>query len=98
MTQDVWVTSHPYLHLVAFLQAQVKSEIAGITATSSEILSWNEYLQDFADGVPLLRSAAVAIDWLPAERMIRSKLERLAASPMPQIADEIRIVEAELRG
>jgi hypothetical protein len=46
----------------------------------------------------ILRFSAVAIDCLPAEKMIRSKVERLTASPMPQMADEIRIVEGELGG
>ena len=43
-------------------------------------------------------SSAVAIDSTPAEKMIRSNVERLTASPLPQIANEIRIVEGELRG
>jgi FdhE protein len=89
------VTSHPYLQPVAFFHAQV---IAGITAASSEMTPWDDYISDFVAGVPLLRSSALAIDCLPAEKMIRSNVERLTASPMPQIADEIRIVEAELRG
>jgi len=37
------------------------------------------------------------IDCLPAEKLIRSNVERLAASCMPQIADEIRILAGELR-
>jgi FdhE protein len=35
---------------------------------------------------------------LPAEQMIRAKVERLTASPMPQIVDEIRILGTELCG
>ncbi len=63
-----------------------------------EMPSWDEYTRDFAAGVPLLRSSAVAIDCLPAEKIIRWKVERLAARAMPQIANEILIIEAELRG
>jgi FdhE protein len=98
MTQDAWVMSHPYLQPVASLHAQVKNETSGITAASFEMPKWDHYIGDFLAGVPLVRSFAVAIDWLPAEKMIRSKVERLTASPMPQMADEIRIVKAELRG
>ncbi len=98
MTQDVWLTSHPYLQPVASLHAQVNDEMPGTTATSPEMPLWDVYLPDFIAGVPLLQSSAVALDCTPAENMIRSKVERLTASPMPQIANEIRIVEAELRG
>src|SRR5258707_256333 len=98
MTQDAWVISHPYLQPVAFIHAQVKNERAGATAPNSEMLPWDDYIRDFLAGVSLLWSSAVAIDCLPAEKMIRSKVELLTASPMPQIVNEIRIVEAELRG
>ena len=98
MTQDAWVASHPYLQPVASLHAQVDNDIGAITATSFEIPPWEDYIRDFVAGVPLLRSSAVAIDYRPVEKMIRSKVERLTASPVPQIADEIKIVAAELRG
>jgi FdhE protein len=103
MNLEAWVTSHPYLQPVSSLHAQIDNQIAGMTVASSEIPHsamprWDDYTRDFLAGVPLLRSSAVSIDCLPAEKMIRSKVERLAASPLPQIADEIRIIAAELRG
>jgi FdhE protein len=98
MTQDAWVTSHPYLQSVAALHARVRNEMPGVTAVSAEMPPWEDYIRDYLAGVPILWSSAVAIDCLPAEKMIRSKVERLTASPMPQIADEIRNVGAELRG
>src|SRR6185295_16863997 len=98
MTHDAWVTSHPYLQPVAFLHAQVNHDIAASTATNLELPPWEDYIRDFVAGVPLLHSSAVAIDYRPVEKIIRSNVERLTASPMPQIADEIKIVAAELRG
>jgi FdhE protein len=97
MTQAAWVMSHPYLQPVASLHAEVNNEL-GITAASSEAPAWDNYTRDFLAGVPLLRSSAVAIDLLPAEKMIRSKVEQLTWHPTPQIANEILIIEAELRG
>lgn len=98
MTPDAWVTSHPYLQPVASLHAQVYRDLAGTTATSFEMPRWEDYVRDFVAGVPLLRSSSVAIDCLPAEKMIRSQVQRLTASLLPQLAEEIRIVQAELRG
>ncbi len=98
MTQDTWVTSHPYLQPVASLHAQVRAETAGIAAGSSKMPPWEDYVSDFAAGVPLLRSSSVAIDYLPAEKILRSQVARLAANPMRQVAHEIRILEAELHG
>ncbi len=98
MTQAAWITSHPYLQSVASLDAEVNKEIAEITAASPEMPAWDNYTLEFHAGVPLLWSAAVPIDCTPAEKMIRSKVEQLTASAMPQIADEIRIIDAELRG
>ena len=90
MTHDAWVTSHPYLQPVAFLHAQVNHDIAASTATNLELPPWEDYIRDFVAGVPLLHSSAVAIDYRPVEKIIRSNVERLTASPMPQIADEIK--------
>jgi len=98
MTQEVWVTNHPYLQPVASLHAQIDYGTTGIHGASLETPSWENYAPDFLAGVPLLRSSAVAIDWLPAEKLIRSNVERLAASHSPQIANEIGVVEAELSG
>jgi len=53
MTQDAWVTSHPYLQPVAVLHAQVRNELTGIAA-SSEIPPWDDYLRDYLAGVPIL--------------------------------------------
>ncbi len=97
MNQETWVTSHPYLQPVASLHRQIDAEMAGMTVASSEMPAWDDYTGDFVAGVPLLRSSALSIDCLPAEKMIRSKVERLTASPLPSIADETRIVAAELR-
>jgi FdhE protein len=102
MTPEAWVTGHPYLQPVASLHAQINADTAGMTAASaemprSEMPAWDDYVRDFLAGIPLLRSSAISIDCLPAEKMIRSKVERLAANPLPQMADEIRIVAAELR-
>jgi FdhE protein len=98
MTQDAWVTSHPYLQPIAALHTQIRNEMAETAAASSEMPRWDDYTRDYLAGAPILCSSAVVIDCLPAEKMIRSKVERLTASSMPQIADEIRILGAELRG
>jgi FdhE protein len=97
MTQEAWVTRHPYLQPVAFLHAQINNEMAGVAAMSSDMPRWDDYIHDFLAGVPLLRSSSVSIDCLPAEKMIRSKVEQLAASPLPEMADETPILAAELR-
>lgn len=97
MTQDAWVTTHPYLQSLSSLHVQVETAVAEMSTVSPSAPNWNNYIGDFLAGVPLLRSSVVAIDFAPVERMVRLLVQRLASSHLPgNVADQARTLKAEL--
>jgi FdhE protein len=84
MTQDAWLTRHPYLSSVADFDAQVATAAAGIPSGRVNIPNWDEYIGDYRAGIPLLQSSHVAIDLEPAGAILVSLVENLASKPMPE--------------
>jgi len=98
MTQDAWLARHPYLQPVADLHALIHAAAREISTPSALIPRWDDYIDDFHAGVPLLHSARVAIDLGQAERMVSSVVERLASRRLPgKLADECEAVAAQLQ-
>jgi FdhE protein len=96
VTHDLWLTRHPYLEPVARLHAQVNTA-AGESRVRQAVPQWDAYLNDFHAGVPLLLSSNFAFDLEPAESMVETLVERLAASALPnRLAHEIRALHMEL--
>jgi len=98
MTQDVWLSNHPYLHSLVEFHAQVITVAASNPRASADIPNWADYLSDYQAGIPLLRSSGVAIDLNPTGAMLVSLVESLASSPLPgTLAAECRLLENQLR-
>jgi FdhE protein len=98
MTQDAWLASHPYLRSIAEFDAQVATAAASLTSSSARIANWGDYLGDYQARIPLLRSSRVAIDFEPAEAILVSLVESLAAKPLPdKLAAECRGLGNQLR-
>jgi FdhE protein len=97
MTQDVWLSNHPYLRSVAEFHAQVAAA-ASIPSGSADIPNWSDYISDYQAGIPLLRSSGAAIDLEPTGAMLVSLAESLASRPLPEkLAAEWRLLENQLR-
>ena len=88
MTHDVWLARHPYLKTVADLHALVDTAAAEISIPAAAIPNWNCYNDDFHNGVPLLLSSAVPIDFRTAEKAIISLTENLASRSLPGTLSE----------
>src|SRR5258706_3541391 len=98
MTRDLWLETHSYLRPLADLSAQVDRAAAGIDVLDALIPNWEDYRADFLAGVPLLLSAAIAVDLEPGGRMAAALLERLAsATSSGKLAAETRALDTELR-
>ena len=96
MTQDAWLRTHPYLQTVSSLHAQVDKVASELSVVTALAPRWENYIADFLDGVPLLRSSA-PIDLAPVEVQARALIKRLASSSLPgNMAEEARILDAEL--
>lgn len=99
MTREAWLTRHPYLQLVSDFQVQVETAVSVVPITYPAIPHWDDYLDDFCSGVPLLHSAGAAIDLEPAQEVIKCLIEELASRPLhPRLAKEIPALAGELRG
>lgn len=99
MTQDdVWLASHPYLRSIAEFQAQVVTAGASIPSGSAHIPNWEDYIDDYQAGIPLLRSSHVAIDFEHAEANLISLVETLTSKALPEkLRAECRVLDAQLR-
>jgi len=98
MTQDLWLTRHPYLQPIAQFHREVDAAIAEAQLPSASVPSWESYSEDYAAGIPLLRSSAITIDFSPAERVIAQVVANLARKPLPRrLAEESRALHADLR-
>jgi FdhE protein len=98
MTQDVWLVKHPYLQRVADLQALIDAAMAEIPIPNVCVPSWNDYINDFHAGIPLLHSPTVAIDFRDVEPVLISLVETLASKPLPgNLAQDSRTLDAQVR-
>jgi FdhE protein len=58
---------------------------------------WDDYLDDFHAGVPLLQSSMIAIDLSPVGTAVVALLEELISKSLPgRLAEETRALDAEL--
>ena len=81
LTRDSWVDTHVYLRPVAQLCALVEALAADLVAAhaSPGLPAWDDYEDDFREGIPLLHSAGAAIDLEPAGLVTGSLVVRVAS-------------------
>jgi FdhE protein len=88
MTQDVWLSSHPYLRPVAELHALINDTLADTPVTVAADLRWDKYLDDFHRGVPLLHSPTAERTLALAEDTIEVPLAKLTSCLHGKLAEE----------
>jgi FdhE protein len=97
MTRDVWLARHPYLQPLADLHARVDTALAAVFIPSPAVPIWDDYLDEFYAGVPLLRSSKISIDLNPVETGVAALLGALPSKSLPgRLVEEIRTLDAEL--
>ena len=98
MTPQAWLEGRPYLRPLAELAARVARAASEIDTVAAALPDWEDYRAEHVVGVPLLHSAAAAVDLAPGARLAESLVERLAAGTSSELlADEIRLLAVELR-
>jgi FdhE protein len=97
MTQDVWLREHPYLGSLAAIYEQVEKAATESLVPTSYVPDFNDYIGDFADGVPLLLSSSAAIILELAEPAVLSLVNSLITKSLPdKLMGECRALAAEL--
>lgn len=98
MTPDLWLEAHSYYRPLADLFAQVDRAATEIELLDARIPDWEDYRADFLAGVPLLPSAAAAVDLEPGGRMAGALLGVLACGTSSgKLAEETRAIDTELQ-
>lgn len=83
MNEESWLRAHPYLEPVARLHAPLEAALAALPSREPSMPNWDDYLSDYGDGVPLLLSAAAAVDLGPAAEMTIELTESLELESAP---------------
>lgn len=81
MTKATWLRDHPFLDQVASLHDRVEEALAGLPTLEHAEPCFDDYRLDYGEGIPLLRSAAAAIDLRPSGAQALALIERLASGP-----------------
>lgn len=100
MMHEPWLEAHAYLRPLAILSAEVNRVATGIDLLAAAIPDWEEYRPDYLAGVPLLSSAAAAVDLEPGGRMVEALVSRLgsaASADAGWLAAETAALAAELQ-
>ena len=89
MTRDLWLAKHPYLQPLADLDAVINVALGEVTFPRARIPAWDDYITDFRDGIPLLQSAAIDLDWVGST--MTSLVHTLTTKHLPgSLASEIQ--------
>jgi FdhE protein len=97
LIREAWLAKHPYLQAMAEVHALIEGAVAELDLPSASLPAWDDYLDDFRAGVPLLQSSSVAIDLDPAAGAIAALVEKTALLPLPEkLASESQALASEL--
>jgi len=97
LTLGEWLRSHRFLGPLAQVRGRIDAAIADAGPSISPFSGWDEYVEDFAAGVPLLRSEA-HIDLEPAGLAIVKVVATLALDRLcPALLDDAAALSAQLR-
>ena len=95
---DMWLGKHPYLRLMADFHKAIETTLACVSLPTVHIPRWDQYVNDFHLGIPLLRSNNVAIDLQPTEKPIVALTEILTSKSLPaNLTEKIQNLCSELQ-
>jgi FdhE protein len=98
MVLDQWLREHPYLAQIADLRAAIDSTLAELPTLNALIPKWDDYVQDFGRGVPLLYSTACEADLESAATFLSTFIGHLSTRPLPgRFNGDISDLDADLR-
>ena len=97
MTQEAWLTAHPYLLSVAEFHAQVERAAVGLPSAIACVPNWQDYEGEYVAGVPLLQSCSSTIDLRPVATTLEALIGKLGSAALRgNLAQDIRDLQVEL--
>jgi FdhE protein len=84
-TLDTWLTDHPYLKELARFQQSVGTALHSHEPQALPVPRWEDYLDDFSKGTPLLRARPVDKDVISiSARLLNELADRLSNADGPE--------------
>lgn len=80
---EAWLSKHSYLRPIAEFHVEVSEAMAKIALTHAHIPNWPQYLDDYKQGIPVLKSLREVIDCEELQRIVISLLRLLSCAPLP---------------
>ena len=77
MTDVAWLRAHPFLEPLSRLHSRVEYALAEVSLRSPALPAWDDYVSEYGEGIPLLRSSGVTVDLEPAAAMTLALIDRL---------------------
>jgi len=97
LTREAWLESHAYLRPVGELCARIERAAADLGVEAAPLPDWSACAADYREGVPLLASAAAALDLEPAGRMTLRLVVAVASDTAARrLASEASALAADL--
>lgn len=94
---NAWLEQHSYLQPLANMHVSIEHVLAGMPIPATPVPSWDHYRADFLEGVPLLRSAAIVVDWQPAGGALGRVIEKLGHMSLPlALAARHQVLRSEI--
>jgi FdhE protein len=79
---EAWLKEHPYLSPIARFQRELERAAAEAPPVTITAPKWQLYMEDYRQGVPLLRSNSAAVDLAPAAGMLQTISDHLVEAPL----------------
>src|SRR3954471_16558248 len=97
MPLDDWLRAHPYLNSLGVVRARIDAAVAAEVKALPVPTDWDDYVEDYAAGVPLLQSQ-VRIDLAPAGAAIVDVLRNLADGTTLPLSQDAAALSVYLEG
>jgi len=96
LTRDLWLTRHPFLRPLAELDHEVQTVIERTVISLASPQDFESYSADYRAGVPLLQSAAVAVDVETLTQLTMGTLLQLSQrSGLGELASQCRDLHSQ---
>jgi FdhE protein len=98
VNQEAWLANHPYLQPAAEFFREIERTAVKANVGTIRVPTFDEYLVDYLQGIPLLKSSRVCLDFSSTERTLVLLIEDLnARAPHDKFRKEIRELHAHLK-
>ena len=99
MSMEAWLSKHSYLRPIAEFHAEISTAMARISVAYAHTPNWPQYVDDYKQGIPVLKSSQEVIDCGELRRIVISLLRLLSCAPLSgQLKQKSMELHSEFHG